>query len=56
MTLARSVHSIHVVALYRSTVVDVLRKLVADGLANFHVGLADKVVGGCEPAEVGHGL
>ena len=37
-------------------VVDVLRKFFADGLANLNVGLADKVVGGCEPAEVGHGL
>src|SRR5262245_2531177 len=37
-------------------VVDVLREFVADGLADFHVGLADKVVGGCEPAEVGHSL
>jgi len=27
-------------------VVDVLRKLVADRLADFHVGLADEVVGG----------
>ena len=37
-------------------VVDVLRKLVADRLADFHVGLADKIVGGCEPGEVGHSL
>ena len=31
-------------------------KLVADRLAHFHVGLADKIVGGCKPAEVGHSL
>src|SRR6516225_11194755 len=37
-------------------VVDVLGKLVADGRANLHVGLAYEVVGGREPAEVGHGL
>ena len=37
-------------------VVDVLGKLVADRLADFHVGLADKIVGGCEPGEVGHSL
>jgi hypothetical protein len=35
-------------------VVDVLRKFVADRLAHPHIGLADKVVGGCKPAEVGH--
>jgi hypothetical protein len=28
-------------------VVDVLRELVADGLTNFDVGLARKIVGGC---------
>jgi hypothetical protein len=37
-------------------VVDVLREFVADGLADLHVGLADQVVGGCKPAEVGHCL
>src|SRR5262249_31621775 len=37
-------------------VVDVFRKLVAHRLANFNIGLADKVVGGREPAEVGHSL
>jgi len=36
--------------------VDVLRKFVADGLADLHVGLADKVVGSREPGEVGHCL
>jgi hypothetical protein len=36
--------------------VDVFRKFVADRLADFHVGLADEIVGGREPAEVGHGL
>jgi hypothetical protein len=36
--------------------VDMLRKLVADGLADFHVGLAHEVVGGREPPEVGHSL
>src|SRR5262249_24911970 len=36
--------------------VDVLRKLVADRLANFYVGLADKIVGGRKPAQVGHSL
>jgi hypothetical protein len=35
---------------------NVLRKFVADRLAHFHVGLADEVVGGREPGEVGHGL
>src|SRR5262245_16643521 len=29
--------------------IDSARKFVADGLANLHVGLADQVVGGCEP-------
>jgi hypothetical protein len=37
-------------------VVDVLWKFFADRLADLDVGLADKVVGGCEPAEVGHSL
>jgi hypothetical protein len=37
-------------------VVDVLRKLVADRLPDFHVGLADEIIGGREAAEVGHGL
>jgi hypothetical protein len=36
--------------------VDVLRKFVPDRLADFRVGLADKIVGGCEPAQVGHSL
>src|SRR5262249_25675202 len=31
-------------------------KLVADRLANFHVGLADEIVGGREAGEVGHGF
>jgi len=34
-------------------VIDVLREFVADRLADFHVGLADKVVGGRKPAKVG---
>ena len=33
-----------------------LRKLVTDRLADLYVGLADEIVGGREPAEVGHGL
>src|SRR5262249_48700487 len=37
-------------------VVDVLRKFSADRLADLYVGLADEIVGGREPAEVGHGL
>jgi hypothetical protein len=37
-------------------VVDVLGELVADRLADLHVGLADEVVGGREPGEVGHSL
>jgi hypothetical protein len=37
-------------------VVDVLRELVADRLADLHVGFADEIVGGREPGEVGHGL
>ena len=37
-------------------VADVLRKLVADRLADFDVGPADQVVGGREPAEVVHSL
>jgi hypothetical protein len=32
------------------------RKFITDRLANFQVGLADQIVGGCKPAEVGHGL
>ena len=35
---------------------DVGRELIVDRLANFYVGLADEVVGGREPAEVGLGL
>jgi hypothetical protein len=27
----------------------VLRELVADRLADLHVGLADEIIGGCEP-------
>src|SRR5262249_32134419 len=37
-------------------VVDMLREFISDRLAYFHVGLADKIVGGCELAEVGHSL
>jgi len=37
-------------------VVDVLREFVADRLADLRVRLADEIVGGREPAEVGHGL
>src|SRR5262249_14683259 len=37
-------------------VVDVLRKFVADRLPHLYVGLADEIVGGREPGEVGHGL
>jgi hypothetical protein len=37
-------------------VIDVLRKLVADRLAHFYVGLANKIVGGRKPAEVGYSL
>jgi hypothetical protein len=37
-------------------VINVLRKLVADRLADFYVGLADKIVGGRKPGDVGHGL
>jgi hypothetical protein len=37
-------------------VIDVLWKLVADRLADFHVGLADQIVSGRKPGEVGHGL
>ena len=37
-------------------VVDVLRKLVAEDLTNVRIPLADKIVGGREPGEVGHGL
>src|SRR5262249_49490347 len=37
-------------------VVDVLRKLVADRLPDLHVGLANEIVGRCEPAQVGHSL
>jgi len=37
-------------------VVDVLRKFVADRLADLDVGLADEIIGGREAAEVGHGL
>jgi hypothetical protein len=37
-------------------VVDVLRKLVADRLADLDVRLADEIVCSREPAEVGHSL
>jgi len=37
-------------------VVDMLRELVADRLADFYVGLADEIVGGREPGEVGYGF
>jgi hypothetical protein len=37
-------------------VVDVLRELVAEGLTNVRLWLADKIVGGREPRQVGHGL
>ena len=33
-------------------VIDVLRKLVADRLADLHVGLADEIVGCCVAAEI----
>ncbi len=36
--------------------VDVLRKLVADGGANVLIGLARKTIGGRKPLEVGDGL
>jgi hypothetical protein len=37
-------------------VVDVFREFIADCLADFHVRLADEIIGGREPGEVGHGL
>jgi hypothetical protein len=37
-------------------VVDVLREFVAEDLTNVRIGLADEIVGGRKPAEVGHGL
>jgi hypothetical protein len=37
-------------------VVDVLREFVADRFTNFYVGLADEIVSGSEPADVGHSL
>src|SRR5262249_1665937 len=37
-------------------VVDVLRELVADRLEDFGVGVADEIVSGREPAQVGHSL
>jgi len=33
-----------------------LRKFVANRLADFHVGLAEKIICSCKPAEVGHSL
>jgi hypothetical protein len=37
-------------------VLDVLRKFVADRLPHLYVGLADEIVGRCEPAQVGYSL
>jgi hypothetical protein len=37
-------------------VVNMLRKFVADRLADLRVGLADKIVGRRKPGEVGHSL
>jgi hypothetical protein len=34
----------------------VLRKLVAKGCPNVRIALADKIVCGCKPGEVGHSL
>ena len=42
--------------LARATSVDVLRKFVAELGTNVRFRLADKVVGGREPGEVGHSL
>src|SRR4030095_9488640 len=39
-----------------NSVVDVLRKLVAKGCPNVRIALADKIVCGCKPGEVGHSL
>jgi hypothetical protein len=36
--------------------IDVLWEFFADCLADLHVGLADEVVGGRKPGEVGYGL
>jgi hypothetical protein len=37
-------------------VVDVLRKLVAEGLTDVRVRLTNEIVRGCEPTQVGHSL
>jgi hypothetical protein len=37
-------------------VVDVLGEPVAEGLPNVRIPLTDKIIGGCEAGEVGHGL
>jgi hypothetical protein len=37
-------------------VVDVLREPVAESLTNVRIPLADEIVGGCEPWQVGHSL
>jgi hypothetical protein len=37
-------------------VVDLLREFVAQGGTNVGIGLANEVIGGREPAEIGHGL
>ena len=42
--------------MHTNRVVDVLRNLVADGLPDLNVGLADEIVGGRKPAEVRHSL
>jgi hypothetical protein len=33
-----------------------LREFIAESLADFYVGLADEIVGGREPGEVGYGF
>ena len=38
------------------SVVDVLGKLVAENCTNVRICVADKIVGRCEPAEIGHSL
>jgi hypothetical protein len=37
-------------------VIDVLREFFPDRLTNFHAGLANQIVGGRKPGEVGHSL
>jgi hypothetical protein len=39
-----------------NSVVDVLRESVAEGGTDVRICLADKVIGCCEPCEVGHSL